>query len=178
MKLFNEAMNDFRCRQFSMTTDEDEKRLLRGQNRWILLSNPDNLNHKDRGLLDEIKALNERVVEACLIREYFVSFFDALNEETARLRWRVLQQLVLEADIKEFNKFFKNLKKWMNELWDYFKHKTSSAIIEALNHKIKATKAAAYGYRNLYYFRLKILQRVGFLNSKFAPLPTRRPSHA
>lgn len=177
MKLFNEAMNDFRKRQFSMTTDEDEKRLLRGQNRWILLSNPDSLKHKDRSLLDEIKALNERVVEACLIREHFVSFFDSPNEETARLRWRVMEQLVAEADIKEFNKFFKNLKKWLSEIWDYFKHKTSSAVIEALNHKIKAVKAAAYGYRNLYYFRLKILQRVGFLNSNFAPLPTRRPSH-
>ena len=60
-------------------------------------------------------------------------------------------------------------------LWDYFKHKTSSAVIEALNHKIKATKTAAYGYLNLRYFQLKILQRVGFLNSKYAPLPTRRP---
>ena len=178
MKLFNEAMNDFRKRQFSMTTDEDEKRLLRGQNRWILLASPDNLSHKDRGLLDEIKALNERVLEACLIREHFVSFFDSLNEETAKIRWAVLEQLVSEADIREFSKFFKNLKKWMSEIWDYFKYKTSSAVIEALNHKIKTTKAAAYGYRNLYYFRLKILQRVGFLNSNFAPLPTRRQSHA
>lgn len=44
-------------------------------------------------------------------------------------------------------------------------------MIEAVNHKIKATKQAAYGYRNFRYYQLKILQRVGFLNSQFAPLP-------
>ena len=99
----------------------------------------------------------------------------APNEETAKVRWTVLMRLIVEADIREFNKFFSDLKRWMAQLWDYFKHKTSSAVIEALNHKIKATKAAAYGYRNLRYFQLKILQRVGFLNSRFAPLPSRRP---
>ena len=175
MKLFNEALNEFRKSQLQITTDEDEKRLLRGSNKWILLSSPDNLNHKDRGLLDEIKALNERVVEALLIREHFVSVFDSLNVETAKARWALLSRLIEEADIKEFNKFFSQFKKWLPMLWDYFKHKTSSAVIEALNHKIKATKIAAYGYLNLRYFQLKILQRVGFLNSKYAPLPTRRP---
>ena len=175
MKLFNEAMNDFRKAQVHMTTDEDEKRLLRGTNKWILLTRPENLTHKDLSLLDEIKALNERVVEALLLREHFVSVFDSLNVETAKLRWATLMRLVEEADIKEFNKFFAGFKAWLPMLWDYFKHKTSSAVIEALNHKIKATKIAAYGYLNLRYFQLKILQRVGFLNSKFAPLPTRRP---
>lgn len=177
MKEFNEAMNDFRKYQFTLTTDADEKRLLRGSNKWVLLTNPDNLSHKDRGLLDELKSLNERVVEALLIREHFVAFFDSLNEETAKARWRVLERLVIEADIPAFNKFFRDLKRWSSELWNYFRHKSSSAIAEALNHKIKATKAAAYGYRNIRYFQLKICQRVGFLNSRFAPLPQRRPSY-
>jgi transposase len=178
MKLFNEAMNDFRKRQVHLTTDLDEKRLLQGKHKWILLKNTDSLSHKDRDHLDELKQLNERIIEALLIREHFVSFFESSSEETARTRWLLLMALVEQAGIQEFTKFFSGLKKWLGELWDYFKHRTSSAVIEALNHKIKATKAAAYGYRNLYYFRLKILQRVGFLNTRFATLPTRRPLHA
>lgn len=177
MKLFNQAMNDFRKSQIHLTTDGDEKRLLRGSNKWVLLTSPDQLNHKDRGALDELKSLNERVLEACLIREHFVAVFDSMNEETAKARWQVFERLVIEADINEFNKFFSDFKKWLPMLWDYFKHKTSSAVIEALNHKIKATKIAAYGYLNLRYFQLKILQRVGFLNSKYAPLPHRRPAY-
>ncbi len=178
MKLFNEAMNDFRKRQVHLTTDVDEKRLLQGKHKWILLKNTDSLSHKDRDHLDELKQLNERIIEALFIREHFVSFFESSCEDTARKRWEVLMALVSQADIQEFNLFFRKLRKWLGELWDYFKHKTSSAVIEALNHKIKVTKAAAYGYRNIYYFRLKILQRVGFLNTKFAPLPTRRSAHA
>lgn len=179
MKSFNEAMNDFRKHQIRLTTDGEEKRLLSGKYRWILLQNPDNLSHKDRTHLDDLKAVNERIVEACLIREHFVAFFDSVNEQSARKQWDLLITLVKQADIHEFNKFFlKDLIKWLPTLWNYFHHKTTSAVIEALNHKIKATKWAAYGYRNLRYFMLKILQRVGFLNSKFAPLPTRVPAYA
>lgn len=179
MKLFNKAMNDFRLHQMKLTTDDEEKRLLQGKYKWILLKNPDDLSHKDKLHLDDLKRLNERILEGCLIREHFVAFFESSCEETARTRWDILIKLVKQADIHEFNKFFlKDLMAWVPMLWDYFHHKTTSAVIEALNHKIKATKWAAYGYRNIRYFQLKILQRVGFLNSKYAPLPDQRPAYA
>jgi transposase len=174
MKQFNEVMNEFRIHQMNLSLDDEFKQLMRGKYKWILMRNPDSLSHKDRLHLDELKKLNERIVEACLIRAHFVSFFDAKDEAEGKERWELLIAIVKQADIAQFNKFFlHNLKKWLPLIFNYFKHKTTSAIIEAVNHKIKAVKWAAYGYRNLRYFQLKILQRVGFLNSKFAPLPER-----
>lgn len=179
MKLFNEAMDKFRKRQLLLAADTTERNLLSAKSgKWILLSDPSKLSDRRKTLLDQLKGMNERVIEALLIREQYVSFFEARDLPLAEKRWLGLMELVRQADIREFTDLFKHMKRWLPMMLEYFANRTTTAVIEALNHKIKATKIAAYGYRNLYYFRLKILQRVGFLNRHFAPLPSRRPAHA
>ncbi|MCB0391060.1 MAG: transposase, partial [Bdellovibrionales bacterium] len=39
----------------------------------------------------------------------------------------------------------------------------SSAVSEGINSKISVIKKMAYGYKNIQYFMLKILQRAGTL---------------
>ena len=176
MQLFNVAMDDFRKQQITIASGKDELQYFKGRNKWLLLTREEKLSKTDRALLNELKTINERVVEALLVREYFIQFFESPTVRLAKLAWYRLLKLVDEVDITAFNEFFRKLKQWSAQLWNFFKYRSSSAQIEAINHKIKATKAAAYGYRNLRYFQLKILQRVGFLNSRFAPLPrTHRP---
>jgi hypothetical protein len=43
------------------------------------------------------------------------------------------------------------------------------AISEGINRKIQVIKSMAYGYRNLNYFMLKIMQRCGVLGSMWRP---------
>jgi transposase len=171
MQLFNEAMDDFRKQQLNLASGTDEVQYLKGRNKWLLLTREEKLSKTDRRLLDELKRLNERIVDALLVREYFTQFFQAPTVKLAKLAWYRLLKFVREVDIAAFTEFFRRLRQWSAQLWNYFKHRSSSAQIEAINHKIKATKSAAYGYRNLRYYQLKILQRVGFLNSRYAPLP-------
>jgi transposase len=171
MKLFNEAMDEFRKHQIAISSGRDSIELLKGRNKWLLLTRPEKLSKTNRKLLEELKAMNERVIEALLVREYFVEFFQSPTLKIAKLQWYRLKKLVKEVDIPAFHEFFRKLTAWSGELWNYFEHRTSSAVIEAVNHKIKVAKASAYGYRNLRYFQLKILQRAGFLNTQFAPLP-------
>jgi transposase len=171
MQLFNKAMEEFRKQQLGEAWGTDQVDLLRGQNKWILLTREEKLSKTDRRLLEELKQKNERVVEALLVREYLIQFFQSPTLRLAKTAWYRLLKLVQEVNIPAFTEFFRKLRAWSPQLWNYFKHRTSSAVIEAVNHKIKATKWAAYGYKNLRYFQLKILQRVGFLNTQFAPLP-------
>ena len=154
-----------------MAQDFNEIRLLKGDCKWLLLTKEQKLNQSGKALLEELKSLNERVVDALLVREKLQHFFQSPHLKIAKIRWFQFQKLIHEVDIPQFYEFYRKLKKWLPELWNYFHHKTTSAVIEALNHKIKVTRACAYGYKNLSYYRLKILQRVGFLNSRFAPLP-------
>lgn len=170
-KLFNEAVDSFRQAQLKLAYDSDEIQLLKGKHKYLLTTHDYKLSKHKRGLLNELKALNERVIEALLIRDHFTDFFKSPTLKLAKQRWKKLKKIVFEADIKAFNIFFQRLEKWMDHLWNYFETRTSSAVIEALNHKIKVTRSSAYGYRNIFYYQLKILQRVGFLNSKYAKLP-------
>lgn len=171
MQLFNQAMDEFRKQQMQIYAGSEQVEFLRGRNKWLLLTREEKLSKTNRKLLEALKGMNERIVEALLIREYFTDFFRSPTVKIAKLRWYNLLHLVSEVDIKAFTEFFRKLKAWTAELWNYFTHRTTSAVIEAVNHKIKVTKGAAYGYRNLRYYQLKILQRCGFLNTQFAPLP-------
>ena len=171
MQLFNAAMDEFRKQQLALASGTDEVQYLKGNNKWLLLTREEKLSQTDKKMLEELKKLNERIVDALLVREYFTQFFQAPTLRLAKLAWYRLLKFVDQVDIAAFNEFFRKLKLWSAQLWNYFKHRSTSAVIEAVNHKIKATKQAAYGYRNLRYYQLKILQRVGFLNSQFAPLP-------
>lgn len=73
----------------------------------------------------------------------------------------------------EYNRFI-NLKSWFKHFMDnwetiknYYKYRVTSATAEGINNVIKTTKKRAYGYRNMAYFKLKILQVCGYLNSKY-----------
>jgi transposase len=173
MQLYGAAMDDFRKHQLEISQAQrgDDVWYLKGANKWLLLTRPERLSKTNKKLLEELKTLNERVIDALIVREYFIQFFQSSILQEAKIRWYRLLKLVKEVDIPAFTEFFKKLKAWSPQLWNYFKHRTSSAVIEAVNHKIKVIKAQAYGYRNLRYFQLKILQRCGFLNTQFAPLP-------
>jgi transposase len=50
---------------------------------------------------------------------------------------------------------------------NYFRYRVTSALSEGQNNVIKMLKRRAFGYRNMFYFRLKIMQCCGYLNSRF-----------
>ncbi|MBU1872570.1 transposase, partial [bacterium] len=60
------------------------------------------------------------------------------------------------------------LKEKKQYILNWFIQKTSSAISEGFNNKIKRLKRMAYGYKDIYYFRLKIHQHCGLLNPRLA----------
>jgi transposase len=46
----------------------------------------------------------------------------------------------------------KTLKKWKNEIANYFVNRNTSAFVEGLNNKIKVLKRRCYGIYNLKHF--------------------------
>ena len=54
------------------------------------------------------------------------------------------------------------------EFWNYFKHRLTSGVSEGVNRAIKTLKWVAYGYKDMAYFALKIMQKCGYLNSRYA----------
>ncbi len=66
--------------------------------------------------------------------------------------------------------WFRNFETALPTIKNYFTFKVTTALSEALNNIIKSVKRRAFGYKNMDYFRLKIMQVAGYLNSTFINL--------
>jgi len=56
-------------------------------------------------------------------------------------------------------KFARLVKRHLRQILNYFINPIASGLAEELNNLIATVKKKAYGYRNMEYFKLKILQQ-------------------
>ena len=102
-----------------------------------------------------------------LIKEKFLTFFNQKTADDA-------QELIVEIKNWIYDEGFEFLKGWVDNFirsWDtmknYFEYRVTSALSEGTNNVIKSLKRRSFGFRNMDYFKLKIMQVCGYLNSDF-----------
>jgi transposase len=61
------------------------------------------------------------------------------------------------SQIPEMKVFAKTLRKYWQEILNFYDAEITSGPLEGLNNKIKTLKRQAYGFRDKEYFKLKIL---------------------
>ena len=64
---------------------------------------------------------------------------------------------------EKLKRFANNLLERLEKILDWFDHRISNAKSEGINNVIKTILKRGYGYSDFIYFRLKILQRCGYL---------------
>ncbi|NCN41436.1 transposase, partial [bacterium] len=57
------------------------------------------------------------------------------------------------------------IRKYRSNIEAYILTRLTTSVSEGINNKIKTLKRMAYNYTNEFSFRLKVLQRCGYLNS-------------
>ena len=134
--------------------------------RYLFLTKANNRSSKDQRHLDEVCRLNEKIAKMEIIKERFHNFFDCENEGDARIILAEVYEWAMQAKAWNLWKWIKDLRE-KNTLWNYFKYKVTTGISEGMNRVIKGLKWQAYGYKDMAYFALKILQKCGYLNSKY-----------
>lgn len=170
---FNEAVNDVRKNiNASFYKNTDMKRLTRGANKYIFLRKASRRNKSEQQLIDQLIEINEPLAQLEMIKEFMLEIFSEPDADSA---WQVFQ--TIGSWIMRFGELFKPLIRWFTRLeydWslvkNYFKFTVSTALSEGINNVIKMLKRRAFGYRNMEYFRLKIMQKCGYLNSDHIPL--------
>jgi len=75
--------------------------------------------------------------------------------------------LVREAGLQPFRKLAKLFRKYRGYIEAYIDSRLTTAKSEGLNNKIKVLRRSGYGYTNQTSYLNKILQRCGYLNSKY-----------
>ncbi len=107
---------------------------------------------------------NERLYQAYLLKEQALDIFEERDEETALKRLDTWFKNVKKAALPQFEPVVKTITSYLDGIVNYFKHRLTNAASEAFNTKINIIKRRAYGFHDLEYFKLKILQACGWLS--------------
>jgi transposase len=139
--------------------------IVRGK-RWLLLSSWVNLDRNKKRQLNQLFALNRRVMKAYLLKESLARLWDYIYEGAMlrylqswidQLRWQRLAPMEKLANM---------LLNHLEGILNYCKTKIPMGVVEAVNGNIKALLRRGRGYRDLNYLLLKA-QRLAATKTEF-----------
>ena len=158
VKLMNDALTETRRGLYRELKDAMRKEVLKGS-RWILLKNPANLSaeHNEEARLKEALELNAPLATAYYMKEDLRQFWEQQDRKTAE---KVIDDWVERArksGISPLIKMGNTIATYKFGILNWYDHQVSSGRLEGTNNKIKVLKRMAYGYRDLEFFKLRIL---------------------
>ena len=164
MKHANEAVAEVRRAEF-FRKGGAARELFKGKH-WLLLTRWVHLNTNRKRQLNQLFALNRRVMKAYLMKEsldrlwnytYEGAMLRYLQSWIDQLRWQRLKPLEKLAGM---------LLKHLEGILNYCKTKVRLGVVEAVNGNIKALLRRGRGYRDLDYLLLKA-QRLAATKTDF-----------
>lgn len=169
VKWLNEALKELRRRIFGRAPRDATGRDLKVQ-QWLLLSAPENLEHKHKLRLARLVSLNEPLYRAYLLKEQLRQMLHHPWRYTGALR-RNLEawyQWAVRSRLPEMVQVAKRLRPHFESVIAGFVHGVKLGLVEATNGKIVSLRAAAHGFRDRAYFKLKIFQRCSLPDNPWA----------
>jgi transposase len=166
IKLFNDKLSDLRRDLYRETKENLHKNVLKGT-RWLLLKNPENLDtqKKEKERLEEALKINEPLSCAYYLKEDLRQIWLQPNKETAERVFTDWVKRAQSTSIKMLKKFANTLAGYKSGILAYYDYRISSGPLEGTNNKIKTMKRMAYGFRDMEFFKLKIM---GLHETKYA----------
>ena len=164
MQHANEAVTEVRRAEF-FRQGGAMRELVKGKH-WLLLTRWVNLSVGKKRMLQELFALNRRLMKAYLLKEsldrlwnyrYPEAMMRYLRQWMDQLRWQRLRPMEKLADM---------LVKHLPGILNYCVHKVPLGVVEAINGNIKALLRRGRGYRDINYLLLKA-QRLAFTKTEF-----------
>jgi transposase len=158
IKLYNEKLSAFRRELYRQLTDEHERKLLKGT-RWLLLKNPENLDddrNETQRLADALE-LNTPLTLAYYMKDDLKQVWQQSNKAAAR---RILDDWIRRAEVSGIDmliRFAATLQEHRDGILAYYDCRISTGPLEGVNNKIQTMKRQAYGFRDVEFFKLKIL---------------------
>lgn len=166
---FNEALNEERKGEFEKAkVDKDDlMELIRGKYKYLFTKKNSKRSRKEKEHLVEALTRNKKLLSVDLIKEKFHRMYQRLDKDKALEDLNTCYEWATQAGAEHLKKWIWNIMD-KQEFWNYFDDPYTTNASEGINRVIKGLKWQAYGYRDMTYFGLKILQKCGYLNYKYA----------
>ena len=166
-KYLNDALDTVRKEELRKARKEhnDElTRILHCNQRFILMQSRKSERKQD--LLSKLAVLNERLYQAMLLKEQFLTVYTARDQETARINLNEWIIAAMKSNIPAFEELGEKFFRKRHFILNYFVCNITTAISEGINNKIKRLSRMAYGFKDVHYFLLKIHQHCGMLSPR------------
>jgi transposase len=132
--------------------------------KYLWLTNPSHWTDMQKGIFQEIKGKQLKVGRAWSIKEMFSSLWDYIYPKSARNFFKRWYFWATHSRLDPIIRAAKTLKRHVEGILAYLKHRITNAVTEGLNSKIQQIKSAARGFRNFNHYRIAILFYCGKLD--------------
>lgn len=158
IKLMNEKLTQLRRELFHEATTNFQRDVLKGT-RWLLLSNPENLDpiKLEPSRLKVALALNEPLATAYYLKEDLRQLWNQTSKAHAERFLSAWVKQAQDSGIRVLQQFAKTILGHRSGLLNWYDHPISTGPLEAANNKLKLLQRRAFGYRDLDFLKLKIL---------------------
>ena len=127
--------------------------------RWLLLKNPENLDeeHRERQRLEKALRLNAPLAAGYYLKEDLRQVWDQPDKSTADRLLQDWMDRAFATGARPLCKFARTLARHAEGILAWYDFSISTGPLEGINNKIKTMKRQSYGFRDMEFFRLKIL---------------------
>jgi transposase len=164
MQHANKAVDEVRRAEFFRKGGR-MRNVVKGK-RWLLLSRWVNLDTGKKRQLNQLFALNRRVLKAYLLKESLDRLW-TYRYEGAMMRYlHNWMDLLRWQRLKPFEKLAQMLVDHLEGILNYCRTKVPMGVVESVNGNIKSLLRRGRGYKNLHYLLLKA-QRMAVTKTEF-----------
>ena len=164
---FNEALNEDRKDELERSMPKGySESYLKGKFRFIYLTKANERTKAQQRHIDEISRDNLKIAKMEIIKEHFHRMFEERDKQMAQVMMNEIYQWSQDCGAQNIFNWIKKIRN-KKRFWNYWDFRVTTSISEGINRVIKGLKWQAFGYRDMHYFALKIMQKCGYLNSKY-----------
>ena len=161
-KHLNEAVDRVRRSEHKALQRTGDDRLKGSKHLWLF--NPENLSD-DRWIeFETLKDQELKTSRGWAIKEQFRWFWEYRYAGNARKFFDRWYGWATHSRLKPIIKVAKMLKRHLDNILTYFRHKITNAVSEGFNSRIQSIKSQARGFRAFRNFRTRILFHCGKLD--------------
>jgi transposase len=154
---FSRVIDQVRNSEYRKASQEN-KEVFKGA-KYLLLKNRSNVRRKkERQQLKELLRLNETINTVMILKDQLKHIWSYRSRTWANKaldEWCSLARALRQRTVTKFTKMLDHYRYGILNHCDYPIH---TGILEGVNNKIKVIKRKAYGFQDLHYFSLKIIQ--------------------
>ena len=138
--------------------NDDNAYSLLKRSRFLLLTKNSNLSEEKRIKLNDILSFYHDLYAANELKELLPEVFHAHSKEESESLWDEWVRLALQSKVQEITKFAKvQNRRYRDGITNSGIYRIRTSVLEGINNKIKVLKRFAYGFRDLEYFFLRIM---------------------